>query len=178
MKKVHTLIVLFSVLIMCCSNPTTESSVADSPNSDQANTLIVDSIKALVNGFVKAAEEVNSDELLKYFSGSPDLRVINQDGQMVAGIDSIRPIVHSYFTSLAFQKFKPSESFVKVLSQNVAVATYASEFTAYRKDSSTFGGTFGWTFVCVKQQEQWRILNLQQSIKWRDLQLVPPKRRN
>jgi uncharacterized protein (TIGR02246 family) len=178
MKKIHFLIFVFAAVIISCNNPRTESTVAAEPHNGQANALIADTIRILFSGVIKAAEDVNSEALLKYFSTSADLRVINQDGQVLAGLDSLRAIVHSYYAPLAYQKIKPSEPFIKVLSPDIAVVTYASEFTAYAKDSSTLGGPVGWTFVCVKESGQWKILNMHQSIKWRDVQSTGVKKRN
>jgi uncharacterized protein (TIGR02246 family) len=178
MKKIHFLIFLFAAVIISCNNSTTESGVAAEPHNDHANALIADTIRILFNGVIKAAEDVNSEALLKYFSSSADLRVINQDGQVIAGLDSLRVIVHSYYGPLAYQKIRPSEPFIKVLSPDIAVVTYASEFTAYTKDSSTLGGPVGWTFLCVKESGQWKILNMHQSIKWRDVQSASMKKGN
>jgi hypothetical protein len=170
MKKVHFLILLFSVVIISCNNPKTESSVATEPHNDQTNAMIADTIKILFNGFVTAVEDVNSEAFLKYFSTSPDLRIISQDGQVIAGLDSFRTIVYGYYARLAYQKFATHEPFISVLSPDIAVATYASKFTTYAKDSSILGGLVAWTLVCIKESGQWKILNLHQSIKWPDVQ--------
>jgi len=136
--------------------------------TDSERSAIIDSIKAVIVNINKAAEEVDADRLISYLSKSDNIRFVNQDAKVMYPYDSIHAAWKKGYSGLIKQVIQPSEPFINVLTPDYAIVTNATDFTATVKDSTKVGGPVAWTLLFTRESGQWKILNGQQAIKWRE----------
>jgi hypothetical protein len=159
-----TLFVAIVIVIYSCQQTQHQSTTL----TDTERSAISDSIKAVIANVNKAAEEVYADRLITYFSKSDKLRFVDWDATVMYPYDSILAAWRRLYNGMTRLIIIPSEPFINVLTPDYATAINLSDVTGILKDSSSIGGPVAWTMVFTRESGQWKILNTQQAIKWRE----------
>jgi|GraSoiStandDraft_4_1057263.scaffolds.fasta_scaffold137624_3 hypothetical protein len=167
MKKLIAFQMICTCFIVSCnSNLNTKPVLESAGITSSQQEKIADTVKSVIRGFVNAANEANAVNLSKYFSRSPQLRIIDQNGFVIKQSDTLNNLFINYFAPIAYQNLQLVEPDINVLSADLTLAVYAAQFTSTFKDSSVAGGPFAWTLLLTRESGEWKILNLHQSIKW------------
>lgn len=156
MSRLIRFLILFSIGLLIAYQPIHQSTI----NAQQA--AIEDSVKALTNRLTAAAEQVNFDIALSYYSDEYDIGFPN-NGRYYPSLDSISKVGRIGYNNLRSQKINVRETKVAVLAPNAAIATVYGDFTATDKLNFTSGSPFVWTIVFAKAKDQWKIVHLHQS---------------
>lgn len=128
---------------------------------DPAITAIIDSLLVVA---MDGAATVNADRVLEPAGGTGELTLITGD-VVLTGIDSIRARFKETYSGLKRQDQKLIEKHIRVLTPDVAIATVVAE--------GTYTDLAGWTsepvdigltLVFLKEDGQWRIRHVHQSI--------------
>ena len=159
-----TLLLASVIIIYSCNQDQQQSTTL----TDSQRSAITDSIKAVIKNINNAVEELNADLLITYFSKSDKLRFVDWDASVMYPYDSIHAAWGRLYSGMTKLVVKGGNPFINVLTPDYATAVNLSEATGTLKDSSTIGGPVAWTMLFTRESGQWKILNCQQSIKWRE----------
>ena len=130
--------------------------------SDEQRAAIEVTIRVLTDELVAASEQVDVDRVFAKCSDAHDAGFID-NGVFYPSLDSLLAAFRTGFSRLRRQEIEVSETRVSVLAPNVAVLTAHGYGTATQTDDQTFESPFAWTFVFVKEGDNWRIVHSHQS---------------
>ena len=128
---------------------------------DPAITAIIDS---LVKVSMDGAAKVDAGKVLEPAAGTGEVTFL-AGNVMVTGIEPIRAAFRKTYEGLQSQNQTLLDKRIRVLSPDVAIATFVAEGTYTDKAGWTSEPVdIGMTIVFVKEDGQWRIRHAQQSI--------------
>jgi len=127
--------------------------------SDADRAAVESSVRQATNDFIDAAEHVDAERLMNFFSRKPGFAAAD-DGTYLTSRDQLHDAVAEFYRRLRSQDVQMRDMHIVALAPDKAVATGAG--TVVRTDSSgnkAAPRTFAWTFLWVREPEGWKILH-------------------
>jgi len=131
------------------------------PISAQTTTVsgsraIADTIAKLFGGIAEATNALDLDRLLAFYDESDALTYVAQ-GRVVRTRRAFDSVVRAQFQGLTAADLKWQDTFVDVLSDDVAVATATYELTGTFPDGGTVRRTGTYMCIYVRDEDRWLV---------------------
>jgi uncharacterized protein (TIGR02246 family) len=117
---------------------------------------IADTIARLFTGIAEATTTLDLDRLLAYYEESDALTYVAQ-GRVTRSYDAFREVLHTQLGGLEAADLRWQDTYVDVLSSDVAVATATYAFTATLPDGRSVRTTGTYMCIYVRQDGRWRV---------------------
>jgi ketosteroid isomerase-like protein len=137
------------------------ASLTSGPCSAQVATVtghgaIADTITRLFSDIAEATSALDLDRLLAYYEKSEGLTYVAQ-GRVTRSHDAFSALVHAQFDGLAGADLQWLDTYVDVLSSDVAVATATYELSATLPDGNSVQSAGTYMCIYVRRDAGWRI---------------------
>jgi ketosteroid isomerase-like protein len=131
------------------------------PSSAQMPTVtgspaIADTIAQLFAGIAEATSALDFDRLLGYYEESDALTYVAQ-GQVIRSHDAFSKVLDTQLRGLVGADLRWLETYVDVLSSDVAVATATYAFTALLPDGGSLRTTGTYMCIYVLREGRWQV---------------------
>jgi uncharacterized protein (TIGR02246 family) len=117
---------------------------------------IADTISLLFARIAEATTAQDLDRLLGYYETSEALTYVAQ-GQVIRSHQAFSEILNAQLGGLSRADLRWIDTYVDVLSNDVAVATATYEFVATTPDGNAVQNTGTYMCIYVRQNGQWRV---------------------
>jgi uncharacterized protein (TIGR02246 family) len=124
--------------------------------SAEARQAITDTVAQLFTEITEATNTLDFDRLLGYYRVSDDLTYVAQ-GRITRSHRSFAEIMDAQFKGLAGAELRWLDTYVDVLSRDVAVATATFEFTATLPNGDTAQSAGSYMCIYVRHDGRWQI---------------------
>lgn len=136
-------------------------SITTIPSSAQMHTVtgspaIADTIAQLFAGIPEATTALDVGRLLSYYEESDALTYVAQ-GQVIRSHDAFSEVLDAQLRGLVGADLRWRDTFVDVLSSNVAVATATYAFTALLPDGGSVRTTGTYMCIYVRREGRWQV---------------------
>ena len=131
------------------------------PGSAQMPTVtgspaIADTITQLFAGIAEATTALDVDRLLAYYEKSEGLTYVAQ-GRVIRSHDAFSDVLDAQLRALRGADLRWLDTYVDVLSGDVAVATATYEFTATLPDGGSVPTTGTYMCIYVRREGRWQV---------------------
>jgi hypothetical protein len=130
--------------------------------TEAQQTAIEETVRALTNAALAAAEQVDVDGLFAICSDASDVGFID-NSVFYPSLDAMISAFRSSFSQLQRQEIEVSETRVAVLASNVVVQTVHGNATALFQDGNRWASPWAWTLVYAKVGDNWTCVHAHQS---------------
>jgi uncharacterized protein (TIGR02246 family) len=144
------LLIVVSVVSMCC-RPAPERRLT---NDDQR--AIADEVGQLFNQIPEATHALEFERLLSFYREGDDLTYVAR-GRLARSFEAFSDVMDEQFDGVTEANLTWIETYVDVLSRDVAVATAKFEFTAGFEDGNIAQSDGTYTAVYVQRDGRWGI---------------------
>ena len=117
---------------------------------------IADTIARLFSSIAEATSAQDIDRLLGYYEESEALTYVAQ-GRVIRSHEAFSEVLDAQLRGLSGADLRWLETYVDVLSNDVAVATATYEFTATLPDGNSVQSTGTYMCIYVREEGSWRI---------------------
>ena len=139
------------------------SPVAAGALSDADRAAVEASVRQATSDFVDAAEHVDAERVLNFFTQSPGFAVAN-NGVFVPSRDEFHTALTGYYKGYKSQDIQIGDSRIVALSPNTAVETLIGTFAPVDNSGTKAAPrTFNWTFVWMRELNGWKVIHGHQS---------------
>jgi ketosteroid isomerase-like protein len=130
--------------------------------SDSERVAIENSVKAVIDDVLSAAERVDMDGIVRHYADVPWASVMNV-GYFYPSIKAFESAFRAGFSQMTRQSIKPEETRICVLSPDAAFVAMYGNTNSVGQDGGIGGGHFCLTLVLTSVDGKWRIVHAHQS---------------
>jgi len=142
--------------ILCGGLGLTTAPVSTQVPAVTGSPAVADTIAQLFAGIAEATTALDFDRLLAYYEDSDALTYVAQ-GQVIRSHGVFRDVLDAQLRGLGRADLRWLDTYVDVLSSDVAVATATYEFTATLPDGGSVRTTGTYMCIYVRREGRWQV---------------------
>jgi len=124
--------------------------------SSAEREAVADTVGRLFDEIREATDALDLDRLLGLYRNSDDLMYVAQS-RITRSYDAYEQIVHAQFDPVAAADLEWTDTYIDVLTSDLAIATATFDFTAVLKGGGTANSTGTYTAVYSLRNGEWKI---------------------
>lgn len=144
------------VFILACVVASGCSTVSQQRLTSEEREAIADTVGRLFDEVREATTALDLDRLLGLYRNSDDLMYVAQS-RITRSYDAYEQVVHAQFDPVADANLEFSNTYIDVLTRDLAIATATFDFTAVLEGGGTANSTGTYTAVYSLQDGEWKI---------------------
>lgn len=147
---------LTAAFLLCAGLGLTSVPAAAQKAAVTGSPAVADTVAHLFAGIADATNALDIERLLGYFEDSDALTYVAR-GRVIRSYAAFADIIDAQLRGLAAADLKFLDTYVDVLTDDVAIATATYEFSATLRDGRVFPTTGTYTCVVVHANGGWKI---------------------